>query len=332
QQKQQPLRQQSRQLEAAGTRFRRLSTPHQQQLQQQHPQQQQLPYCNSPLYPPAAVSTSSSYLYGSRSAAMGPTHWCPVSVAAAGRRSDSTCTGHQAPHSSTGNSGFPSAARHSGGGGTTAPILRTHSALAHTRPRSGSGDDGNGSGSGSGVVGSRSNRTIGGGAGAHLQAPPATRCCWSSGHQHVQLAEKKTAEQLVRELRELLQQQQQQAPDQQQQQQQALLQHAFEDAVVAGAGAGVQGAVSPGAAAGQSQSQAKEEEAKEEQVPAGQQQRYPQQQVSSGDLVGALWRLVHAKDAEAVQFLLGVDPRSRENRGIAGTLQELRSWIYVNMW
>ncbi len=49
-------------------------------------------------------------------------------------------------------------------------------------------------------------------------------------------------------------------------------------------------------------------------------------------VVTALWRLLRAKDSEAVSYLLGVDPGCAANQTIAGLLKEMRSWVYLNMW
>ncbi|GLC45908.1 hypothetical protein PLESTF_000711200 [Pleodorina starrii] len=57
-----------------------------------------------------------------------------------------------------------------------------------------------------------------------------------------------------------------------------------------------------------------------------------QQQQQRDELVAALWRLVRAKDSDAVNYLLSVDPSSRPNRPIAPVLKEMRSWVYLNMW
>ncbi|EFJ51808.1 hypothetical protein VOLCADRAFT_87354 [Volvox carteri f. nagariensis] len=60
----------------------------------------------------------------------------------------------------------------------------------------------------------------------------------------------------------------------------------------------------------------------------------PQQQqlLLRDELTAALWRLLRAKDSEAVSYLLAVDPASKPNRLIAPMLAEMRSWVYLNMW
>ncbi len=50
------------------------------------------------------------------------------------------------------------------------------------------------------------------------------------------------------------------------------------------------------------------------------------------ELVEAMWKRVLAKDTDAVSYLLGLDPAARCNRPFAGVLQEMRTWVYVNMW
>ncbi|GIL93336.1 hypothetical protein Vretimale_19754 [Volvox reticuliferus] len=50
------------------------------------------------------------------------------------------------------------------------------------------------------------------------------------------------------------------------------------------------------------------------------------------ELVAALWRMLRAKNSEAVSYLLAVDPASKANGPIAPMLKEMRSWVYLNMW
>lgn len=56
------------------------------------------------------------------------------------------------------------------------------------------------------------------------------------------------------------------------------------------------------------------------------------QQQQREELVAALWRLVRAKDSDAVSYLLAMDVGSRANRKISKVIKEMRSCVYVNMW
>ncbi|GIL61660.1 hypothetical protein Vafri_16067 [Volvox africanus] len=58
----------------------------------------------------------------------------------------------------------------------------------------------------------------------------------------------------------------------------------------------------------------------------------PHQPQLRDELIAALWRLLRAKDSEAVSYLLAVDPASKPNGPIAPMLKEMRSWVYLNMW
>ncbi|GLI66404.1 hypothetical protein VaNZ11_010165 [Volvox africanus] len=70
----------------------------------------------------------------------------------------------------------------------------------------------------------------------------------------------------------------------------------------------------------------------DELVPAGLESSAPHQQQLRDGLIAALWRLLRAKDSEAVSYLLAVDPAAKPNGPIAPMLKEMRSWVYLNMW